>query len=80
VKSSKKQKGLILDSICMDTGLSGSRSKHLLARQASALPEYSGRCRKTGYGLDVAQVLEKIWAGVRRLRMILARIGAVFQA
>jgi hypothetical protein len=59
---SKKQKGLVLDSICMDTGLSRSRAKHLLAKSYESAPSATGRGRKTKYGPDVVKALEKIWA------------------
>jgi hypothetical protein len=61
-KLSKKQKGLVLDSICMDTRLSGSGAKHPLAQTLPAAPKRPRRGRKPLYGRDVASALEKIWA------------------
>jgi len=72
-KASKTEKGVILDSVCMATGLSRDRAKKLLA-DASALPmsgkTRSGRNKK--YGRDVRLALEWLWplmdyAGGRRL-------------
>ena len=72
-KASKKEKGQILDSVCVATGLSRDRAKKLLAC-AVALPmpgnARSGRNRK--YGRDVRLALEWLWpladyAGGRRI-------------
>jgi hypothetical protein len=61
LKTKKKEKGKILDSICFSTGLSRSRAKHLLSK-----PETRARQRKPGrtrkYGTDVEKSLEQIWA------------------
>ena len=62
MKSSKKQKGTILDNICMSTGLSRSRVKHLFSQKTMDSPKHAGRGRKPKYGPDVGQALEKIWA------------------
>jgi hypothetical protein len=59
---SKKQKGLVLDSVCLGTGLSRSRAKHLLAKPYKSAPPAAGRGRKAKYGPDVVNALEKIWA------------------
>lgn len=60
---SKKQKGAVLDSICLNTGLSRSRVKHLLSGAASGAPvRRHDRGRKPKYGADVLPSLEKIWA------------------
>lgn len=60
-KATKKRKGQILDSICLSTGLSRSRAKHILMK-----PEARKRKKKPGkkpfYGTEVRKVLEKIWA------------------
>lgn len=61
-KSGKKAKGAILDSVCMATGLSRSRAKHLLAEKGRGAPpgqHRSGRNRK--YGQKVREALEFIW-------------------
>lgn len=63
-KLSKKQKGLVLDSVCMDTGLSRGRAKHLLTQTRTVTPKRPGRGRKPRYGQDVASALEKIWANM----------------
>jgi hypothetical protein len=72
-KATKKEKGQILDSVCMATGLSRDRVKKLLANPcATSMPGKmrSGRNRK--YGQDVRLALEWLWplmdyAGGRRL-------------
>lgn len=62
-KASKKEKSTILDGICMTTGLSRSRAKHLLIekerRMSSSRAGRSGRNPK--YGMEVRLALEKIW-------------------
>lgn len=72
-KASKKEKGLILDSICISTGLSRDRVKKLLAYSGTTPASgkaRSGRNRK--YGRDARLALEWLWplmdyAGGRRL-------------
>ena len=72
-KASKKEKGQILDSVCLTTGLSRDRAKKLLANpSATPMPgkTRSGRNRK--YGRDTRHALEWLWplmdyAGGRRL-------------
>ena len=72
-KASKKEKGQILDSVCLATGLSRDRAKKLLANLgATPMPGKvrSGRNRK--YGRDTRLALEWLWplmdyAGGRRL-------------
>jgi hypothetical protein len=63
-KLSKKQKKLVLDSICMDTGLSRSRAKHLLSQTYADTPKHPGHGRKPKYDSNVAAALEKIWANM----------------
>jgi hypothetical protein len=62
-RSNKKTKGDILDSVCMTTGLSRSRAKHLLTEKGRAAPP--GQCRSgrnPKYGQVVREALEKVWA------------------
>jgi hypothetical protein len=63
-KSSKKEKGTILDSVCLSTGLSRDRAARLLSgndilRHKESLKK---RGRKTIYKSDVYLPLRKIWA------------------
>jgi len=62
-KSSKKEKGRILDSVCFATGLSRDRAKKLLCGRHSetSAPKKGKRGRKRKYGDDVRIALEKIW-------------------
>ena len=60
-KASKKEKGEILNSICLSTGLSRSRAKHILSSNETR-PRKRKPGRKPYYGADVRQALEKIWA------------------
>ena len=68
-KSSKKEKGQILDSICLSTGLSRDRAKKLLAGHVkkTASSKSAGntskkRGRKIKYDDRTRLTLEKIWA------------------
>jgi hypothetical protein len=63
-RASKKDKGTILDSVCVSTGLSRDRAARLLSgndilRHKASLKK---RGRKTEYGSDVYLPLRKIWA------------------
>jgi len=63
-KSSKKEKGRILDYVCSATGLSRDRAKKLLCgriKKAEA-PKLKKRGRKIKYGDSFRAALEKIWA------------------
>ena len=62
-KSSKKEKGQILDSLCLSTGLSRDRVKKLLSgRIVETITHKSGkRGRKPTYSDRTRTALEKIW-------------------
>ena len=65
-KSSKKEKGRILDYVCSATGLSRDRAKKLLCgriKKAEA-SKSKKRGRKTKYGDSFRVALEKIWAPI----------------
>jgi hypothetical protein len=74
-KSSKKEKGRILDHVCESTGLSRDRAKKLLGRNKARSPNNSfakRRGRKPKYGKIVAEALARVWeymdfAGGKRL-------------
>jgi hypothetical protein len=64
LKASKKDKGVILDSVCLSTGLSRDRAARLLSggdklRHKESLKK---RGRKTQYKSDVYLPLREIWA------------------
>jgi hypothetical protein len=62
-KSTKKEKGVMLDSVCLATGLSRSRVKHLFGEEtAVSVRKRHKRGRKRQYGEKTAAVLERIWA------------------
>jgi hypothetical protein len=63
-KASKKGKGVILDSVCLSTGLSRDRAARLLSGNAGAGHKESlkKRGRKAVYKSDVYLPLRKIWA------------------
>jgi hypothetical protein len=73
-KASKKEKGQILDNICMNTGLSRSRIKHIMTEKQSKVPSASkASCaskvsevckpgRAKTYDQEFVAVLEKMWA------------------
>ena len=63
-KSSKKEKGQILDSLCLSTGLSRDRVKKLLSgRIVETITHKSGkRGRKPTYSDRTRTALEKVWA------------------
>ena len=63
-KATKKRKGMLLDSICMNTGLSRSRVKHALtvAVRSERKQKKPKTGRKREYGADTVAALEKIWA------------------
>jgi hypothetical protein len=62
-KATKKEKGVILDSVCLTTGLSRDRAKKLFAQnsQRPPLPKSgrSGRNRK--YGGQTREALKTMW-------------------
>ena len=62
-RSKKKGKGAILDSICIATGLSRSRAKHLLSGNGNKTVNKLGkRGRKPKYDSLTADALKRIWA------------------
>jgi hypothetical protein len=61
-KSSKKEKGAILDSICLSTGLSRSRVKHQLLQDGKVVSKVHERGRKPKYGKKTIAALRRIWA------------------
>jgi hypothetical protein len=63
-KASKKDKGVILDSVYLSTGLSRDRAARLLSGNARLRHKESlkKRGRKTAYKSDVYQPLREIWA------------------
>lgn len=72
-KSSKGEKGRILDSVCVATGLSRDRAKKLLAKPGWTQPPGQKRSgRNPKYGQDARSALQVVWplldyAGGRRL-------------
>ena len=63
-RSAKKEKGRILDSVCLTTGLSRDRAKKLFGecqRKSSVLKKKKPG-RKLKYGASVIATLEKVWA------------------
>ena len=60
-KATKKGKGEILDSICMSTGLSRDRAKHLMIEGVKVSAAKNKRGRRAKYGTKVVKTLEKIW-------------------
>jgi len=62
-KATKKQKGKILDSVCMDTGLSRDRAARLLSEKTKSTKQQSAkkRGRKPIYGEDVVAALKEVW-------------------
>lgn len=63
-KSTKKEKGRILDQVCSATGLSRDRAKKLLCGGVKKAETQSSkkRGRKTKYDANFRTALEKIWA------------------
>ena len=61
-KSSKTGKSAILDSVCLATGLSRSRAKHLLLQYCKVISKIHERGRKPKYEKKTVVALEKIWA------------------
>jgi hypothetical protein len=61
-KARKKEKGAILESICMSTGLSRSRVKHILRASGSNRPKKRKPGRRLYYDAETRRALEKIWA------------------
>jgi hypothetical protein len=63
-KATKKEKGQILDTVCLATGLSRDRVKKLLCGRVgkAVVPKPGKRGRKTKYGDNVRKALEKVWA------------------
>lgn len=62
-KASKKEKGVILDSVCIATGLSRDRVKKLFAMKERPLPSGKSRSgRHPKYGRETRLALESIWA------------------
>jgi hypothetical protein len=60
-KSSKKGKSAILDSVCLATGLSRNRAKHLLLENGRVISKVHERGRKPKYEKKTVATLEKIW-------------------
>ena len=60
-KASKKNKGKILDGLCMTTGLSRSRVKHLLTSASDSRIRKRRAGRKTKYTPAVREALEQMW-------------------
>ena len=62
-KATKKQKGEILNSVCMDTGLSRDRAARLLSGEAVIKKrlESKRRGRRRQYGDDVVCALRALW-------------------
>jgi len=64
-RAKKKGKGLILDGVCLATGLSRSRIKHLLPGNIEVRPKtvkHGKRGRKPKYDAPTITVLKYIWA------------------
>jgi len=63
-RSSKKEKGRILDSVCLTTGLSRDRAKKLLCGRhcEKTVPKTKKRGRKLKYDGNVQAALERVWA------------------
>jgi len=63
-KSSKKEKGKILDGVCLATGLSRDRAKKLLCGRTlkTDAPSSKKRGRKIQYDDSFRAALEKVWA------------------
>jgi len=62
-KATKKKKGAILDGLCMTTGLSRCRVKHMLAEDKhSQQPKRKRPGRKPKYTEAVREALEWLWA------------------
>jgi hypothetical protein len=67
-KSSKKDKGAMLDDICSSTGISRDRAKHILTEHAmterNSIEKHQTerRGRKPKYDANTAKALEYIWA------------------
>ena len=60
-KSSKKAKGVIIDAVCLSTGLSRDRTARLLSGAPKRTKGQGKRGRKPKYGSDVKIALEKVW-------------------
>jgi hypothetical protein len=64
-KAAKKQKGIILDSVCMDTGISRDRAARLLSDKANSKTQPAAmvkkRGRKTIYDEKVLVALKEVW-------------------
>ena len=63
-RSSKKEKGRILDSVCLVTGLSRDRAKKLFCgnhHRETTVSKTKKRGRKPQYDVNVRAALEKIW-------------------
>jgi hypothetical protein len=63
-KSTKKEKGKILDGVCMDTGLSRDRAARLLSGKSMTQKRFAPdkRGRKPVYGSEVISPLKTLWA------------------
>jgi hypothetical protein len=63
LKSTKKGKSAILDSVCLSTGLSRDRAARLLCgKKRSQKESITKRGRKRTYGPEVVTALKEIWA------------------
>jgi hypothetical protein len=60
-KSTKKEKGLIIDNICLSTGLSRSRVKHIMTSSDKISAKQKPRGRIPKYDKLTIEALEKIW-------------------
>jgi len=61
LKSSKEEKGVILDAVCLATGLSRDRAARILSDAAPPPKRRERRGRKERYGSDVIVALAWIW-------------------
>lgn len=61
IKASKNEKGQILDNICLSTGLSRSRAKHIMRSINKPTPKVGNCGRKPTYNETILTALEKIW-------------------
>jgi len=61
-KAEKKEKGKILDNVCLNTGLSRDRAKRLLGKNGHIASKKRKQGRITKYDAAFVTALEKIWA------------------
>jgi hypothetical protein len=60
-KSSKKGKSIILNSVCLATGLSRNRVNHLLLQDGRVINRVHERGRKPKYEKKTIDALERLW-------------------